>query len=346
MSQLRWDPLKLSWVIITDDRGRRPRDFIGEREKVVVSVCPFCYGQEEKTPREIFAIRPDGSRPDTSGWRVRVIPNKFPALRIEGELEKRGVGLYDVLNGIGAHEVIIETPDHDRHLADLAPAEIADVLRAWRSRLLDLRRDPRFRYILIFKNHGAEAGAGIPHSHSQLIAVPITPPVATTELSVCREYYERKERCLFCDILAQELASGERIVRDDGDFLVFAPFASCFPFELRIVPKRHGHDFGLLADADLAALAATLKDTLARLRAVLRDPPYNFVLHNAPPMHLRLGKPAYWGSLPYDYHWHIELVPRLTKIAGFEWGSGFYMNPTPPEEAARYLREADLSVTL
>jgi UDPglucose--hexose-1-phosphate uridylyltransferase len=346
VSQLRWDPLKLNWVIVTNDRGRHPRDFFRERERVALTACPFCYGQEAKTPPEVFALRPDGSRPDTPGWRVRVIPNKFPALRIEGELEKRGVGLYDVMNGIGAHEVIIETPDHDRSMAELSAAEIADVLHAWRSRLLDLRRDPRFRYLLLFKNHGSEAGAGIPHSHSQLMAVPITPPTAGSELAVCREYYERKERCLFCDILAQEFDDGERLVTGDGDFVVFAPFASCSPFELRIAPRRHGHDFALLADAELATLAETLRQTLLRLRNLLRDPPYNFVLHTAPPMHLRLGKPAYWGSLPYDYHWHIELVPRLTKIAGFEWGSGFFLNPVPPEEAARYLRETDLSMTL
>jgi UDPglucose--hexose-1-phosphate uridylyltransferase len=208
-----------------------------------------------------------------------------------------------------------------------------------------LRKDPRFRYVLLFKNYGLEAGDSIPHSHSQLIAVPVTPPVAVTELSVCREYYERKERCLMCDLLQQERSEGKRVVRDAGDFLVFAPYASRFPFELRIAPLRHCHDFALMTDQEFFPLAETLKDTLLRLRAVLRDPPYNFVLHNSPPLHLRLGKPGYWGSLPYDYHWHLELVPRLTKIAGFEWGTGFYMNPTPPEEAARFLREADPLVT-
>ena len=344
MSQLRWDPLKMSWVIISNERGRRPRDYILERQEVSLTACPFCYGREDKTTHEIFAIRPDGSRPDTTGWQVRVIPNKYPALRIEGDLDKRGIGLFDAMNGIGAHEVIIETPDHDRQLADLTPAEITNVLRAYRARLMDLRKDPRFRYIIIFKNHGVEAGAGIPHSHSQLMAVPITPPVATTQLSVCREYYGRKERCLLCDILRQELETDERIVRSNEEFVVLAPYASHFPFELNIIPRHHSHDFALLTDQELGILAEILKDTLLRLRSVLRDPPYNFVLHNAPPMHLRLGKPAYWGSLPYDFHWRIELVPRLTKIAGFEWGTGFFMNPTPPEVAARFLRNADPTI--
>jgi len=345
LSELRWDPLKMSWVIIANERGRRPRDFILERETVHLAACPFCAGNEAKTPGELFAVRPGGGPANGPGWKVRVIPNKYPILRIEGQLDKKGVGHYDTINGIGAHEVIIETPDHDRHLADLSAAEITDVLRAYRSRMLDLRRDGRFRYLLIFKNHGLEAGANVPHSHSQLLAVPVTPTVVATKLSVCREYYERKERCLICDLTDQEVADGRGVVRDDGHFVVFAPFASCHPFELRIVPRRHCHDFGLLDDGALALLAETLKDTLLRLRAVLRDPAYNFVLHNAPPMHPRLGKPDYWSSLPYDYHWHIELVPHLIRPAGFERGTGFYMNPAPPEAAARFLREADLSVS-
>ncbi|BCR06419.1 galactose-1-phosphate uridylyltransferase [Desulfuromonas versatilis] len=345
MSELRWDPLKKNWVILANNRGRRPQDFIIDREKVVMSACPFCYGREEKTTHEVFAIRTDGSRPNTPGWRVRVIPNKYPVLGIEGDLDKRGAGLYDVMNGIGAHEVIVENPDHERNMADLSPLEIADVLKAYQARLLDLRRDSRFRYILIFKNHGLEAGATIPHSHSQLIAVPVTPQAVSTKLSACREYFERKERCLICDLLNQELANGSGVVRDDGDYVVYTPYASSQAFEMRIVPRRHSHDFALLSEQEIAALARALKDSLMRLRSVLRDPPFNFVLHTAPPMHLRLGKPHYWNSLPYDFHWHIELVPRLTRIAGFEWGTGFHMNPTRPEDAARFLRETDLSVS-
>ncbi|MEJ2199853.1 MAG: galactose-1-phosphate uridylyltransferase, partial [Desulfuromonadaceae bacterium] len=183
-----------------------------------------------------------------------------------------------------------------------------------------------------------------PHSHSQVIAVPIMPVVVASELSVSRDYYLHKERCLICDLIEEERQRGQGIVQEDDDYIVFTPYASCFPFELRIAPLRHSHDFGALDDEALARLADTLKDTLLRLRTLLRDPPYNFVLHSAPPMHPRLGKPGYWSSLSHDYHWHIELVPRLTRIAGFEWGTGFYMNPTPPEDAARFLRETDLSV--
>jgi UDPglucose--hexose-1-phosphate uridylyltransferase len=333
--------LKLHWVIIAIERGRRPRDFQCEPEDGEMMNCPFCYGNEDKTPAEIFAIRPSGP-PNSPNWKVRVIPNKYPALRIEGELKSRGYGLYDVMNGIGAHEVIIETPDHNRGLADLTVAEITDVLKAYRARYLDLRRDMRFRYMVLFKNHGRQAGASLAHSHSQLIAVPLTPPVAATELKVCRDYYAAKERCIFCDLVDFELNEGSRVVKEFPNFALLTPYASCFPFELRLYPKRHSHDFAMIPDAQLVELAQAMKDMLHRLKVVLRDPPYNFILHTAPPKQQRLGKPDYWGSVEYDYHWHIELVPRLTQIAGFEWGTGFYINPTSPEDAAQFLREAGI----
>lgn len=341
MSELRWDPLKRHWVIIATERGRRPRDFQIEPDNGDVTSCPFCYGNEDKTPPEIFAIRPSGP-PNSPNWQVRVIPNKYPALRVEGELNNRAHGLYDVMNGIGAHEVIVETPDHKRGMADLTPAEIRDVLKAYRARYLDLRRDMRFRYMVLFKNHGTRAGATLAHAHSQLIAVPLTPPVAATALTVCREFYARKERCIFCDLIAFELTSGDRVVKEFPNYAILTPYASCFPFELRLYPKRHSHDFALMSDDQLAELALAMKEMLARLKVVLNDPPYNFILHNAPPLQHRLGKPDYWGSIEYDYHWHIELVPRLTQIAGFEWGTGFYINSTSPEDAASFLREAEI----
>jgi len=338
MSELRWDPLKLHWVIIATERGRRPRDFLVQPEPAIQTSCPFCYGNEDKTPHEILAIRPSGG-PNAPNWQVRVVPNKYPALRIEGELKSRGYGPYDVMNGIGAHEVIIETPDHERGLADLTPAEITNVLKVYRARFLDLRRDRRFRYMVLFKNHGTRAGATLAHAHSQLIAVPLTPPVAATELRICREFYATKERCIFCDLIDFEISCGDRVVREFANYVILTPYAACFPFELRLYPKRHSHDFALLGDADLADLAVAMKEMLCRLKAVLKDPPYNFILHTAPPAQDRLGKPEYWSSIEYDYHWHIELVPRLTQIAGFEWGTGFFINPTSPEDAAAFLRD-------
>ncbi|MDX2478923.1 MAG: galactose-1-phosphate uridylyltransferase [Desulfuromusa sp.] len=343
MSEFRWDPLKNNWAIIAQGQSRRPQDFLQQREVVEIASCPFCNGHEGKTPPEVYAHRPDGSAPNKPGWQVRAIPNKFPALRVEGELDSQAEGLYDRMNGVGAHEVIIETPEHDKGLSDLSVEQIVEVFKAYRARMLDLRNDSRFRYIFIFKNHGVGVPTNIPHSHSQLIAVPMVPPLVAIELSSSREHYQRKERCLICDLIRQEKAAKVRVVRDDGNFLVYAPYAARFPFELMIAPQNHSHDFTLQTDQQLLLLAETLRNTLQRMQVVLNDPPYSFILHNAPPMHLRWGRPDYWASLPSDYHWHIELVPTLTRVAGFEWGSGFHINPTPPEEAAEFLRRADLS---
>jgi UDPglucose--hexose-1-phosphate uridylyltransferase len=339
MSELRWDPIKRHWVIIAADRGRRPNDFFTAETPTSMTSCPFCYGNEDKCPQEIFAIRPSGP-PNAPNWKVRVIPNKYPVLRVEGEVKSRANGPYDVMNGIGAHEIIIETPEHGKGMADLTVAEISGVLKAYRFRILDLRNDIRLRYMVLFKNHGVRSGTTLSHSHSQLIAVPLVPPVAVTELGVCREFFEQKDRCIFCDILDFELQTGDRIVKEFPEYVLFTPYASCLPFELRLFPKKHCHDFALLSDPELDELARAMKDMLLRLKEVLKDPSYNFILHTAPSLLPRPGRPDFWKSIEYDYHWHIELVPRITPIAGFEWGSGFFINPTPPEEAAAFLRDA------
>lgn len=306
-----------------------------------MAICPFCPGQEGKTPSEVFALRPGNTPANGTGWQVRVVPNKFPILRIEGELNQRTNGLYRSMHGIGAHEVIIETPDHKRSLAQLEVAEITSVLKAYRARLLDLRQDSRFRYLQVFKNHGIEAGAPLPHSHSQLMAVPITPPVTRNELNACRTHFSTTGHCLICDLLVQEVADGRRVVFNDGQLLVIAPYASSCPFELRLFPLQHNHDFALQDDQQLSDCARALQDMLRRLYSLLQDPPYNFILHTSPPFQQSLSKPGYWETLSQDYHWHIELVPRLSQIAGFEWGSGFYINPLPPEDAAHFLRDTD-----
>ncbi len=344
MPELRYDPLKSRWVIIAVERARRPGDFEIAKEERKLTACPFCYGNEDKTPPEIFAIRDPSTAPNTPGWKVRVVPNKFPALRIEGDLIREGVGIFDKMSGIGAHEVVIETPHHEVSLGDLTVEEIKNVLIAYRERLNDLRRDVRLRYILIFKNHKAVAGASLSHSHSQIIATPVTPSIIVSELRVAKEHFTRKERCIFCDIIKQELAIGSRIVFDNEDYIMWCPFASSFPFESWLFPKKHSYDFGLLSDEELNSLAKSLKELLLRIKLTLDDPPYNFVLHTCPSLHPRPGKPDYWGTIEYDYHWHLELVPRLTKIAGFEWGTGFYINPTPPEIAAEYLRKINIEL--
>ena len=213
MSELRHDPISRRWVIIATERSRRPSDFLLPKEPAPkVAFCPFCPGNEDKTPTEIAAIRPDGSAPDTPGWEVRVIPNKYPALMIEGDLERRAVGMFDRMRGIGAHEVVIETPEHGCHVAEMDPAHLERVLGLYQERLRDLKRDRRFKYCLIFKNHGLAAGASLAHPPSQIIATPVTPRAISAELDSARDHYHLKERCIYCDLLDQEIQSGERIV--------------------------------------------------------------------------------------------------------------------------------------
>lgn len=340
MSELRHDPIQNRWVIIATERAFRPSDFeapaTSRRE---VSFCPFCEGHEDRTPPEILAYREPGSEPNGPGWKVRVIPNKFPALRIEGPLNRKGIGLFDMMSGIGAHEVIIETPEHDTNFPDMAIEQIELVLRAYRERLNDLMKDPRFRYILIFKNYGLPAGASLSHPHTQLIATPITPRTVAMEFDSARAHYLVKERCLFCDIIEQELYYGDRVVKIDEHYVALAPFASRFPFETFIAPRVHNYNFGDITDEDIHHLALTLKDILLRLKISLNNPPYNFVLHTGPNVEAKPKRPNHWETIQFDFHWHLEIIPRVTRIAGFEWGTGFYINPTSPEEATKYLRE-------
>lgn len=344
MPELRHDPIQRRWVIIATDRARRPSDFIIEEPVSEMALCPFCEGNEDKTPPEIYAVRKPGGGPNTPGWSVRVIPNKFPALEIEGDLDRRGLGIFDAMNGVGAHEIIIETPHHHLDLAEMPVEDVELVLLACQERLRDLRQDKRLRYVLFFKNHGMRAGASLSHPHTQLIATPITPLNVSTELESSRIHYFTKERCLFCDIIAQELGQGERIVHVNEDYVVLTPFASRFPFETLITPVKHQHDFILATRQQITNLARTLRSTLSRLKASLKDPPYNFVLHTAPNTGtVSPRRPGYWETLEYDFHWHIEIIPRLTRVAGFEWGTGFYINPTPPEDAAEYLRNVDFT---
>lgn len=331
MSELRRDPIIGRWVIISTERGKRPTDFPKESSNGSGGPCPFDPGNEGLTPSEILAYGEPGRHKNGPGWWLRVIPNKFPALGIEGQINRQGEGMYDKMNGIGAHEVIVETPDHTKSLADLSNKQVEDVLWAYRDRVMDLKRDIRFEYALIFKNSGRAAGATLAHAHSQLIATPVVPKRVREEVNGSKSYYDYKERCVFCDIIKQEISLDIRVVAENDDFVAICPFASRFPFEVWVLPKVHDSDFEDIQKHCSVNLASMLKGVLGKLKNVLEDPPYNFVIHNAP---LKENK------LPH-YHWHIEIIPKLTSVAGFEWGSGFYINPTPPEEAAKFLRESD-----
>lgn len=326
--EIRKDPVTGRWVIISTDRARHPGDFIREPVRPRGSaVCPFCAGNEDRTPPEILSYRPDGN-----GWGLRVIANKFPALRVEGDLSRAGDGLYDRMNGIGAHELIIETPRHHLSLSELSGKQVEDLFWAFRDRVVDLRRDGRFRYILLFKNHGEAAGGMLEHTHSQLMGLPVVPIAVQEELDGARRHYDYKERCIYCDVLRQDLQDGSRVVLETDYVAAIQPYAPRFPFETWLIPRIHVSHFENSDAAVIAGMAWALQTTVRKLEKVLEFPAYNMVLHSSPVQEPALA----W------YHWHLEIIPRLTRIAGFEWGTGFHINPTPPEEAARFLRDAGI----
>ncbi|MCP4684006.1 MAG: galactose-1-phosphate uridylyltransferase [bacterium] len=333
MPELRKDPIIGRWVIISTERRQRPTSFSPVIRSKEAARCPFCPGNEDATPPEVMAYRQSGSEPNRPGWRLRVISNKYPALKVEGPLDRQPQGIYDKMNGIGAHEVIIETPVHGKDIVDMTDFEVRDILWSYRERMTDLERDIRFKYILVFKNYGEAAGASLEHAHSQLIATPIIPKRVMEELEGARRYYGFKERCIYCDIVRQEITDQVRIIKDHDAFVAFTPFASRLPFETCIIPKSHQSSFLEMSDSEYLNLASCLKDTLLRIKLALNDPSFNYVLHTRP-----ISRDA-----QDQYHWHIEIIPKLTKRAGFEWGSGFYINPTAPEEAAAFLRDLDTS---
>ncbi|HEV3344494.1 MAG TPA: galactose-1-phosphate uridylyltransferase [Pirellulales bacterium] len=332
MPDLRKDPIVGRWVIVAKSRAKRPHNFVSTPQLVPGSFCPFCEGHEAYTPNEIVAYRPAGSAANGGGWRLRVVPNRFPALEIEGDLNKRGDGIYDMMRGVGAHEVIIESPRHLLSTSELAEDDLRDVLWVYRDRVVDLKKDTRLVYGMIFKNVGAAAGASLEHTHSQLIVTPIVPVTVMEEMKGSQEFYRYRGRCVFCDMVQQELAGEKRIVLDTPGFVAFCPFASRFPFETWVLPKPHSSHYENIQKHSVEELARVLRQVIGNIELALDRPGYNYIVHTAPFDSPELG----------HYHWHIEIIPRLTQTAGFEWGSGFYINPVPPEEAAAFLRDVEV----
>lgn len=331
MPELRKDPILGRWVIISVERGKRPADFVAITQKRRGGFCPFCPGNEYTTPNEILAVRPAGSPPNSPDWKIRVMSNKFPALASEGALDKKGEGIFDMMNGIGAHEVIVESPEHSLTLATISPEDFESLMHIYHSRITSLGQDPRIKYVLIYKNEGESAGASLEHSHTQLIALPIIPRTVKDELEGSRRHYDLRERCIFCDIINQELGDGRRVIAENEGYIALAPFAPRSPFETWVLPKDHEYAFGPKGGS-FKGLTEIFQKVLKQMDAMLDHPSYNFMLHTSP----------FHGDHADYYHWHIEILPKLTKIAGFEWGSGFYINPTPPEEAAKFMRETQI----
>lgn len=334
MSQMRKDIFTGGWVIVAETTTVRPSDFHFRRFVRETTFCPFCETNEAATPPEIFAIRSPGSKPDGPGWLVRVVSNSNPRLRVEGELGRRAEGFHDLMNGVGAHEIIVETPRHDRSLHELEVHELSNVIRAYVARIVGLEGDKRMRYVLIFKNHGEGAGAHtISHSISQLMALSVTPRSIKTKLLVARDYFALKERCIYCDVLQQELKS-RRLIAENTDFVAFAPFASRFPFEMGVFPKSHSSSFSRIGAEQIENLARILRDVLQRLDRTLGGAPYNLSLQDRPFLRPRAG---YWNTIEDDFHWHLQILPQIVRVTGFEWASWFFYNPVPPEVAAQCL---------
>ncbi|MCK5139340.1 MAG: galactose-1-phosphate uridylyltransferase [Thermodesulfovibrionia bacterium] len=330
MSELRKDPISGRWVIISVERGKRPTDFGMRVSPKKMGFCAFCNGNEHTTPPEIIAVRPEGSSPNSADWSIRVVPNKFPALHIESQLNQSVEGMYDKMDGVGAHEVIIESPNHNVTFSTLPLQSVEKVLWIFHRRISDLKKDNRLKYVLIFKNEGDAAGASLEHTHTQLIALPIVPKLVEEEINNARTYFNRNKRCIFCDIIKQEKIDKKRVILENENYISFAPFAARSPFETWILPKKHESSF--VPNGDFSLLALILQQTLKQTDKILSLPPYNMMIHISP----------FENESNEYYHWHIEIKPKLTKIAGFEWGSGFYINPTPPEEATRFMRDAEI----
>jgi len=342
MPELRKDPIVGRWVIIATERARRPGNFVNPPrnffdEKTEETKCPFCDIQETT----IYEAKDErGGHPDSS-WDVKVIPCMDPVVSLNTKYKRRGHGLYDTVNGYGTHEVVVETPDHIANMADLTVDQIRMVFSTYAARFKELRKDSHIKYLIAYKNYGWAAGARrIGHSRSQILASSVNPLRVKEKLLGAKRYFEYRDRCLFCDMIRQELQDKKRVVVETAFFVAITPYATRFPFEVWILPKKHHCDFmhgvvGLEED-----LAIMMKEVLMRFKVGLGDPAYNYILQTAPIHKKKSGNR--WRTIEDDYHWHIEVMPRLTRAAGFEKGTGFYICSIPPEETAAFLREVKI----
>lgn len=333
MSELRLNRATKEWIIVAKERAKRPHEFHREEHKKKLPAfdptCPFCPGNENNTPAEVFALRDKETKPNHSGWRIRVVTNKYPALdpgrkinRITGEFFKRAVG-------VGKHEVIIESTQHNKSLATLSLKQVEEICEIYWKRYLALKDDKRFKLIIIFKNHGTSAGTSLKHPHSQLIALPLVPASIRHLLEEAMRYYDDHGSCVFCDMIHQEILHKKRIILDNEKFVVFHPFASRAPFETWIVPKKHKACFGNIDQKEVGSMAFVLKEILEKLYLKLEDPDYNLMIRTAP---IKDAQEDY-------YHWYIQILPRLSTPAGFELGSGIFINTSLPEETAKFITQ-------
>lgn len=328
MPELRQNFFTKEWVIIATDRAKRPKELVRQKPPQAiapfVATCPFCPGNEDKTPPEVMRVPAYGNGP----WQVRVVPNKFSALARDSQPTRTIHRSRRSIGGFGVHDVIIETPDHSLVTALMDDAHVANVLRAYKSRYDELSLDPRIAHVTIFKNHGLDAGTSLEHPHSQLIATPVISSQVRGRFQVALQHYDDYGVCIFCQMIEEELAEEERIVLQTEHFVALAPFASPTPFATHIFPRRHMASFGDISTAEITDLARVLRKVLGKLYHGLGDPDFNYTLRCAP---------AELHEVKY-FHWYVSIIPRLTRVAGFELGSGMFINTVPPESAAEFLR--------
>ncbi len=333
MPEFRQNRATKEWIIIASERAKRPQEFIESNSKseklpAYDPDCPFCSGNEDKTPFEIFSLKKGKSKK----WQVRVIPNKYPALIPKGELFMQRDGFFLQAKGIGYHEVIIHSPGHNKSLANMSQSQVERVCFTYRQRYLDLKKDKRIKMIIIFENHGERAGTSLVHPHSQLVALPLVPASIRHLLEEAMRYYDDHGSCVFCDMIKEELKAKKRIILKTDDFVAFHPFASRAPFETWILPLKHNASFGSIEVRDCEDMARILKKILKKLDKGLLDPSYNLLIRTTP---VKDKEEDY-------YHWHIQILPRLTTPAGFELGSGIYINTAFPERTAKFLRNEEI----
>ncbi len=344
MSELRKDPFTGKWVITGTRKESAPLDYLTTRKEIRTH-CPFCEGNELDTLSEVFAIRKFATTANTPGWKVRVIPNKFKIVDIKESIKRHTTGvhfIYEKFDGFGVHEIIIETPLHIGTLAEVTGYSISyeqlkDVLITYQQRIKELKKNKNIRYISIYKNQDYGPNFSIIHSHSHVLGLPFIPFEIKQELINAKQYYIEKKRCMFCDIIKEELDIEKRIVEKNDNFVGFVPFAPKFPFSVLLFPLKHNCDFLNTASDILLDLSKIIKNSFTRICRLLQNPPVNLVLHNVPNYTVQHG---IWETIENDYHWHFEILPHPVPAQGLEWGYDTYINPPLPENAAEFLRKA------
>ncbi len=338
MPELRRDPVTAGWVIFAPERSRRPGDLTGfsRANPTPREECPFCPEADEEVRSLEVLRRPARPGQEKGDWSLKVIQDKFPILSADEELHCFGEGLYDVMSGHGHHELVIESPGHDDGFLSYSLSQIQDLLATYRDRCHDLGERQHVKQILITRNSGADAGAKISHPHSHVVAMPIVPKRIQEELDGCRGYFRFKERCVYCDIIVQEREDASRLVLENESFVAFCGWAARFPFEVTIAPRVHLSRYETIRPEEIVLLADIIRGIMGGIKHSLDFPPLNYIFHTAPTPRSRIGDLAEAGRY---YHWHIEIIPKLTRVAGFEWGTGYYINPMMPEVSAQHLRQ-------